>query len=348
MPTDKEEKLRASVTGLFCGYGYERYRPARFESYEVYRRNKDYIDGDRIITFTDSTGKLLALRPDVTLSIINDLPTSGGVRKYFYDESVFRRDGDGEYRDLRQIGVEYVGGADLYPECEIAALAVKTLELLGGDCVLTVGNMDVAEALIKPLGLTDDEFVKVLSCIRRKAFHELKKLLGGNGADKENAERLLRLTAVEGEADAALAEAYPIVVGNAQAKRAADELRELTEALKKCGYADKIRLDFSLIDDFRYYNGAVFRGYARGAAKAVIRGGRYDNMLKRMGKPGRAVGFALDFDAASSLMTEAAVKPTIIDRQGLSIAEALAAAERVAASGGCAIVCEGGGEGEER
>ena len=105
----------------------------------------------------------------------------------------------------------------------------------------------------------------------------------------------MRLTAVEGEADAALAEAYPIVVGNAQAKRAADELRELTEALKKCGYADKIRLDFSLIDDFRYYNGAVFRGYARGAAKAVIRGGRYDNMLKRNGQAGKSRGVCARF-----------------------------------------------------
>ena len=109
MPNDKEEILRASVTGLFCGYGYERYRPARFESYEVYRKNKDYIDGDTIITLTDAGGKLLAIRPDVTLSIINDLPQDGKPRKYFYDESVFRRDSCGEYHDLRQIGAEYVG-----------------------------------------------------------------------------------------------------------------------------------------------------------------------------------------------------------------------------------------------
>lgn len=331
MPIDKEENLRASVTGLFCGYGYRRYRPARFEPYEVYRKNKDYIDGDTIVTFTDAGGKLLALRPDVTLSIINDLPVDGKTRKYFYDESVFRRDSDGEYRDLRQIGAEYVGGTDLYPECEIAVLAVSTLGFLGGDCVLAVGNMDAAEAFIKPLGLSDDDLVKTLGFIRQKAFHELKKLL--KDADAGSVEKLLALVSVEGEPESALAAVAPIVKGNAEAERAINELKELTDALIVCGYGDRIRLDFSLIDDFRYYNGAVFRGYARGAAKAVIRGGRYDNMLRRMGKSGKAVGFALDFDAASALKTESPEEIAVINRGSMSVAETLAAVERAAADG---------------
>lgn len=333
MPIDKEENLRASVTGLFCGYGYRRYRPARFEPYEVYRKNKDYIDGDTIVTFTDAGGKLLALRPDVTLSIINDLPVDGKTRKYFYDESVFRRDSDGEYRDLRQIGAEYVGGTDLYPECEIAVLAVRTLGFLGGDCVLAVGNMDAAEAFIKPLGLSDDDLVKTLGFIRQKAFHELKKLLKDAGADAGSVEKLLALVSVEGEPESALAAVAPIVKGNAEAERAINELKELTDALIVCGYGDRIRLDFSLIDDFRYYNGAVFRGYARGAAKAVIRGGRYDNMLRRMGKSGKAVGFALDFDAASALKTESPEEIAVINRGSMSVAETLAAVEIAAADG---------------
>ena len=346
MINDKEEKLRSGVTGLFCGYGYERYRPARFEPYEVYRKNKDYIDGDTIITLTDGGGKLLALRPDVTLSIINDLPQDGKTRKYFYDESVFRRDSGGEYRDLRQIGAEYVGGVDLYPECEIAVLAVKTLELLGDDCVLAVGNMDAAEAFIKPLGLLGDDLAKTLGYIRSKAFHELKKLLKNAGASAENADRLLALTAVEGEPKAALEAVKPVVKGNARAERAARELQELTEALSACGYGDKIRLDFSLIGDFRYYNGAVFRGYARGAAKAIIRGGRYDNMLRRMGKSGKAVGFALDFDAASALKAEVFAPTAIIKRNGASVAETLAAVERAVANGARAEVYDGFDKGE--
>ncbi len=346
MPNDKEEILRASVTGIFCGYGYERYRPARFESYEVYRKNKDYIDGDTIITLTDAGGKLLAIRPDVTLSIINDLPQDGKPRKYFYDESVFRRDSCGEYHDLRQIGAEYVGGIDLYPECEIAMLAVKTLGFLGEDYVLAVGNMDVAEAFIKPLNLVEEDLQKALVYIRQKAFHELKKLLKAAGTNEENIDKLIAIVSVEGEPKFALKVVEAVANGNEEAERAVNELRVLTDALDRCGYGDKIKLDFSLIDNFRYYNGAVFRGYVRGAAQAVIRGGRYDNMLKRMGKTGKAVGFALDFDVASQLKGEAEIETVTVKRSGLSVAETLMVAEKVVSDGKRVKVCENNDEGE--
>lgn len=69
---------------------------------------------------------------------------------------------------------------------------------------------------------------------------------------------------------------------------------------------------FSLTDDVRYYNGVVFRGYVKGSASAVISGGRYDNMLRRMGKNARAVGFAVDMTAAAGRSEEDSVCDTVI------------------------------------
>ena len=100
----RDERISGKLTRLFRLYGYEKYRMGKFESYEVYLKNKDYIDGDTIVTFTDSQGKLLALRPDVTLSIVNNLTADNAQKKYYYDENVFRRDKNGEYREQHQIG----------------------------------------------------------------------------------------------------------------------------------------------------------------------------------------------------------------------------------------------------
>lgn len=289
---DRDDKLRVEAMALFKTYGYERYRTAKFESYEVYRRNKNYIGDESIVTFTSASGKLMALRPDVTLGIVNNI-TPFANKKYCYDENVFRRDEKGEYKELRQVGVEYIGANGSYPEYETVALAVKALGLIKEDYVLTIGHMDVVDALLCELNLDADKREKVLECIRAKANHELKKLLGEEG------ESLIALVSTEGNWEDALAMAGTIA--GKKAEKSIAELNQLLITLKKAGLDKKVKLDFSLISDYRYYNGIVFTGFVKGVPMAVLTGGRYDNMMKRLGKGDSAIGFALDFDAIARL-----------------------------------------------
>lgn len=292
---DRDDKLRVQAMALFKTYGYERYRTAKFESYEVYRRNKNYIGDESIVTFTSASGKLMALRPDVTLGIVNNL-TAGVEKKYCYDENVFRRDEKGEYKELRQVGVEYIGASGSYPEYETVALAIKSLALIGEEYILTIGHMDVVEALLSEISLDADKKEKVLDCIKAKANHELKKLLGEKG------DALISLVSTEGEWESALNRAKKIT--GIKAEKAIGELDALLTALKKAGLDKKVRIDFSLISDYRYYNGIVFTGFIKGVPMAVLTGGRYDNMMKRLGKGESAIGFALDFDAIARLPKE--------------------------------------------
>ena len=67
-----EEKVTFALRDLFSSYGYSRYKMSRFEEYDLYVRNKDFLISDSVITFTDTNGKLMALKPDVTLSIIKN------------------------------------------------------------------------------------------------------------------------------------------------------------------------------------------------------------------------------------------------------------------------------------
>lgn len=288
----RDERLNAEMTGLCRSLGFERYRMGRFESYEIYLRHNDYVDAGSIITLPGPDGKLAALRPDVTLSLINNLPPSPGERKFFYDERVYRRDRTGEYRELHQLGAEHIGGEGAAPECGITLLALNVLALIGGETVLSLGHNEAVGAMMDEIGLDSEEKDKALGFIADKAMHSLRAMLGGRG------EPLISLVSVEGSAVSAVKRLRGIVAGTA-ASRAVDELSSLVDAVESAGLAGGIRLDMSLIDNPRYYNGLVMRGYLRGAAGAVLTGGRYDNILGSLGRSERAVGFALDFGAVA-------------------------------------------------
>ncbi|MFR1232847.1 MAG: ATP phosphoribosyltransferase regulatory subunit [Evtepia gabavorous] len=66
------EQIMYRLRGLYERYGYRRFKMSKFEEYDLYVRNKDFLVSDRMITFTDARGILMALKPDVTLSIIKN------------------------------------------------------------------------------------------------------------------------------------------------------------------------------------------------------------------------------------------------------------------------------------
>ena len=96
-----EERAILSLRRLFSSYGYRPYKMNRFEEYDLYVRNKDFLVSDQVITFADRSGKLLALKPDVTLSIIKNSPDApGAVQKLYYNENVYRSDSSHTIREI--------------------------------------------------------------------------------------------------------------------------------------------------------------------------------------------------------------------------------------------------------
>ena len=67
-----DERAVFDLLDLYSRYGYSRFKSGKFEEYELYARNRDFIGQDAILTFTDSSGRLMALKPDVTLSIVKN------------------------------------------------------------------------------------------------------------------------------------------------------------------------------------------------------------------------------------------------------------------------------------
>ena len=128
----KEEQAAFAMRALFEQYGYRRFEMSKFEEYDFYAENRSFLGSEHILTFNGLDGKLLALKPDVTLSIVKNTKGSReAADRVYYNENVYRaRKGDGEYREILQAGLEYIGEADGYAVLEVLLLAVKSLELI--------------------------------------------------------------------------------------------------------------------------------------------------------------------------------------------------------------------------
>ena len=292
-----EERISFALRSLYHRRGYTPYRMSRFEDYELYMKNKDFLPSPEVISFTDTNGKLKALKPDVTLSIVRSAkPAEGEVQKLYYDENVYRvSESSRAFREIRQAGLECVGAVDERCIGEVLELALESLALISSESVLCVSHLGVAGALLDALRLDAETRRQALRFLGEKNLHELTALCDGCGADAEAARRLRELTLCSGEA----AEVLPKLRALECPAEAVDQLEQLTRALGD--RASRLRLDFSILGDMRYYNGVAFRGFVRGASQSVLSGGQYDRLLARMGKKGKAIGFACYLDQLERL-----------------------------------------------
>ena len=129
-----KRRIEDRLEALCRKFGYAPYKMSRFEEYELYVRNKDFLQSDRVITFSGKDGRLLAMKPDVTLSIVKNAPEApGAVRKVHYRENVYRMDRDtGNFKEILQAGVECVGDVGGYEVAEVVSIAARSLAAWAG------------------------------------------------------------------------------------------------------------------------------------------------------------------------------------------------------------------------
>lgn len=272
--------------------GFEQFRMGKFEEYDLYAGNKEFLVSEDVITFTDTNGALMALKPDVTLSIVkNTKNDAAGLNKYYYNENVYRKSvASGSFKEIRQVGLEALGDVDEACILEVLRLAADSLKQIAGSGVIKIADRDILVDAVNALGVPSSGYSSIYKCIGQKNLHELKDILESTGADADASERLIRIVSATGEGDAVTAILEDM--GIAQAGR----LKSLFENLRDMGLYDMFSLDFSVVNDFAYYNGYVFKGFAGGIPGGVLSGGQYDRLPKKMGRKGGAIGFAVYLD----------------------------------------------------
>ena len=292
-----EERIIYALRTLYHESGYAPFKMSRFEEYDMYIRNRNFVGSGNIVSFTDPGGRLLALKPDVTLSIIkNYKETEGVVSKVYYNESVYRPDKTThEIKEIMQSGIECLGEITEIDECEVVSLAIKSLETLSENYILDISSVGVVKGLLEATGVDGNVEKSIIRLLGDKNSFALRTLCEENGVGSAICDIAVSLCELSGKATEAIGKLEKLCI-NREMMDAASELKKLIDNLAECNMAENLYIDFSIIGDTKYYNGIVFRGYVDKLPKSVLAGGRYDNLLKGMGKCGGAIGFAVYSD----------------------------------------------------
>ena len=212
-----KERASFALRALYEAAGCRKYHMGRFEEYGLYQENRSFLSSEQVITFTDLDGRLLALKPDVTLSIAKTAqPAPSETLCYYYHENVYR------------------------PSAE--SLAARSLDALGADWVLEVSHMGYLFGLFDALGVPDAARAKLLEKLREKNAHELRAAAGAAGL-ADAADTLCSVLDLSGAYAETMEKAAALCKNDAM-RAAVAELKALAVPLEKAGGV--IRLDMTL------------------------------------------------------------------------------------------------------
>lgn len=296
-----EERLLFRLRRLYRQYGYQPYRMSKFEKYELYAGNKDFLVSDRVITFTDTNGELLALKPDVTLSIIKSTQYhKNHVERLYYQENVYRPSGsDGQFREILQCGLECIGDLDSYGLFEVLRLADESLRTISEHSVLCFSHLGILKSLFGTLEAGEAQQKQLLSLIAARNLHELAELFKVQNWEMELLQNVTALLGISCPLSRLPDELDSLGLLWLE-KEVLQEVRVLADLSSQV--KDRIQFDFSVINDINYYNGLVFQGFVRGVSEKLISGGRYDSLLARLNRKGAAAGFAVYLSLLEQLL----------------------------------------------
>lgn len=292
-----KERASFALRALYEAAGCRKYHMGRFEEYGLYQENRSFLSSEQVITFTDLDGRLLALKPDVTLSIAKTAqPAPGETLRYYYHENVYRPSAESHtFKEISQMGLEMLGAVGEAQVQQAVCLAARSLDALGADWVLEVSHMGYLFGLFDALGVPDAARAKLLEKLREKNAHELRAAAGLADAA---ADILCSVLSLCGSYADTLAKAAALCRNDAM-RAAVAELEALAVPLEKAGGI--IRLDMTLAGEMEYYNGLVFQGYLKALPRPLLKGGRYDLLMQKFTPGAGAIGFAVYLDELDRL-----------------------------------------------
>jgi ATP phosphoribosyltransferase regulatory subunit len=297
------EKLQA----VFSTFRYKRVLLPTLERLEVVERGLSPAALGRILKFVEpGSGEVVAIRPDITPQIArlyaarpDALPAPA---RLCYDGPVLRarESRAGRPREVYQAGVELLGEGGPRADAEVLVLLARSLERVGlGAAVIEVRHARFAEEVVKGAGLSPGAREESSVALARKDRDTLASL-ARRGRGSLAARRALPLLA-ELYGDGALERARAVARAVPRARAALAEVEQALARARRRGLP-QVAVDLGEVRGQGYYTGITFAGYAAGAGGAVAAGGRYDSLLARFGRPGPAIGFAVDLEFATNAL----------------------------------------------
>jgi ATP phosphoribosyltransferase regulatory subunit len=294
--------LEQTAMSVFDGWSYEEIATPTVDYYSLFERGMGASEAQRAFRFTDSDGRMLALRRDVTSGIARAAATLMANRerplRFCYAAPVFhqRPASHAEWRrESTQIGCELIGRNGIAADLEVVAIASEILSTLGldGRYVITLNQLGIFNGIAESLNLDEGASEEMRQLVDVRNETDLKKFLLAKSAAAD-CETLVRLVQLSGKGE--VFDEARTLRANEQSLAALNRLESLWKTIEALGLSEHFELDLGDVSRLDYYTGLTFKIYVTGAGVRVGSGGRYDRLTGNFGKPEPAVGFVLELD----------------------------------------------------
>lgn len=339
-------KLEELIHGEFKNFGYQDIQTPSFEFFDVFSREIGTTPSKELYKFFDKEGNTLALRPDFTPSMARC------AAKYFMEETFpirFCYAGNtftnisslqGKLCEVTQMGAELIGDGSVEADAEMIAMLIECLKSAGLlQFQVTIGQADYFRGLCEAAGLPEETELALRENVSGKNIFGVEDILKEQSIAEEYREAFLRITELFGSVEV-LHKAEELA-SNERSLKAVERLKQLYGLLTVYGVQQYISFDFGMLSKYHYYTGVTFRAYTYGVGDAIVKGGRYDNLLKTFGKDAPAVGFVVVLDdlmtalASQRIALSVKEKHAVVVYEKAAFAEALARAKELRGDGVC-------------
>lgn len=294
-------------------YGYQDIETPTFEFFDVFSREIGTIPSRELYKFFDREGNTLVLRPDFTPSIarcaakyFSDAPSA---LRLCYSGSTFinTHEYQGRLKESTELGVECIGENSVELDGEIIATIVHMLKEAGLlEFQIEIGEVDFFKGLLEETGVSEEAAGTLRELISNKSFFEVEELLANLSMKEELKTLFLHMPQLFGPIERIME--LKKLTKNETSLQAIERLEALYKVLQLYGVENYVTFDLGMLSKYNYYTGIIFRAYTHGSGEALIKGGRYDNLMEQFGNPRPSIGFVTDIDRLL----------TTLKRQGIS------------------------------
>lgn len=298
----RKKALQEKLHRVIESYGYRDIETPTFEYFDVFSREVGTIPSRDLYKFFDREGNTLVLRPDITPAIAR------AYAKYFSEEDLGVRLSymgntfinnsslQGRLKETTQLGAELLGDGSVEADAEITAMIVELLLKAGlSDFQVSIGQVEFFRSLLLEAGVDAETEQELKKFITNKNNFGVENLLEELQLSDSLADIFKSLPQMFGNVE--VLDKAEHMTDNAGALAAIARLRTLYDILKKYGYEKYVSFDLGMIGSYMYYTGVIFRAYTFGIGDAVVKGGRYDQLLGHFGKPAASIGFVVQIDS---------------------------------------------------
>lgn len=298
---NKKILIENTINHVIHSYGYEDIQTPTFEFMDIFSEEIGTTPSRELYKFFDKDGHTLVLRPDFTPSIARC------AAKYFLEEQVPLRfcymgstftntlSLQGKLKEVTQMGAELINDDSVEADAEMISLVIESLKSTGlRDFQLCIGHNDFFKGLCEEAGLDPETEENLREYISGKNYFAAENLLQDENIEENCLNALLKLADMFGDIDSL--KAFKNMTCNQKSRAAIERLEKLYEVLKLYGTESYVSFDLGMLSKYHYYTGIIFKAYTYGIGDAIVKGGRYNHLLKHFGKDAPAIGFMVVID----------------------------------------------------